>query len=388
MQIRHWLWLCGCVLLSSCTWTRDITIGPAFATPVVADAVVVVPTVPAQRLPLTPFPTRPAIPTMPPSSDSTIASIEAHTMQMYAQRVSAVASIEVTFSHPPIDGGMTSSDNQMLVSQGSGFVYDDQGHIVTNAHVVDTSNEYMVRLGDSQPISATVIGRDLASDLAVLALHQAVDVAPLPLSTRAPTVGMWVMTIGNPLGLRNTMTLGTISGIKRSLMGERTDTGFYRIPNIIQVDAAINPGSSGGVLLDSSGAVLGITTAIQSESGSFEGVGYAIPAQSIARIVPNLIATGRFAHPWLGISMRDVPATDGGGVRIVAVAPQSPAATAGLQSEIDIILAMDATPIQDSTDLDIWLSTAQVGQQTTATILRDGQVIQQSLTLADRPRGE
>jgi S1-C subfamily serine protease len=170
----------------------------------------------------------------------------------------------------------------MVISQGSGFLYDDQGHVVTNAHVVSDRNEYLVRFGNSSEISATVIGRDEASDLAVLALSQPVDIAPLQLSQRTPMTGMWVMTIGNPLGLRDTMTLGTISAVGRTLDGN-PDT------NILQIDAAVNPGSSGGVLIDVNGAVIGITTAIQSSSGSFEGIGYAIPADAIRQMIPILI---------------------------------------------------------------------------------------------------
>ncbi len=382
MRSKAWLaWAWVAVILAACSVTQPFT--ERAQTPLSVAPTTVAPTVNPARLPLTPFPTRAPVPTLSDASMGQVADAEAHTMQLYAQSVAAVASIEYTFAHPPVaDAPMA---ERMLISQGSGFLYDDQGHIVTNAHVVSAQNEYLVRLGDSRPISATVIGRDSASDLAVLALHEAVDIAPLPLSMRTPMVGQWVMTIGNPLGLRNTMTLGTISGVGRSLMGERSDTGFFRIPNIIQVDAAINPGSSGGVLLDRTGAVIGMTTAIQSESGSFEGVGYAIPVQSIQRIVPDLIAVGTFAHPWLGIGMRNVPESDGGGVRVVNVAPTSPAADVALQPDVDIIVAIDAIPIRTSGDLDIVLSTTQVGQTITLTLQRYGQLIEQPITLRARP---
>jgi len=377
-----WLiWSVVAVMVAGCSVTQPFA--EQVQTPFSEAPTTSVPTVDPQRLPLTPFPTRAPVATLSADLMSSVADAETHTMQLYAQSVAAIASIESTFAHPPVADAPVAE--QILVSQGSGFLYDDQGHIVTNAHVVSAQNEYLVRLGDSQPISATVIGRDTASDLAVLALHEAVDIAPLPLSSRTPEVGMWVIAIGNPLGLRNTMTLGTISGVGRSLMGERTETGFFRIPNIIQVDAAINPGSSGGVLLDRTGAVIGMTTAIQSESGSFEGVGYAIPVQSIERVVPNLIAVGSFAHPWLGIGMRNVPERDGGGVRVVNVAPAIPAAQADLQADIDIIVAIDATPIRTSGDLDIVLSTKRVGETIMLTLQRDGQVVEQPLTLMPRP---
>ncbi len=243
-------------------------------------AIPAAPTAIRERLPRTPFPTRESVALLDTTAAAPLAAVEAQTMQLFQQTVPAVASIDIVFSHPAIHPG--DAPRSMLISQGSGFLYDDQGHVVTNAHVVSERNDYFVRFGNSHEITATVIGRDEASDIAVLALAQPVNIAPLQLSQRTPMTGMWVMTIGNPLGLRDTMTLGTISAVGRTLDGN-PDT------NILQIDAAVNPGSSGGVLIDVNGAVLGITTAIQSSSGSFEGIGYAIPAATIRKIVPLLI---------------------------------------------------------------------------------------------------
>lgn len=266
------------VLLMGCSY-RQSTFDSQFdftSAPVVP----VVPTAINEKLPRTPFPTRAAVTLLDATAAAPLAAVEAQTMRLFQQTVPAVVSIDSSFSHPAINAG--EAPRSMLISQGSGFLYDDQGHVVTNAHVVSERNDYLVRFGTSEPISATVIGRDMVSDLAVLALAQPVAIAPLVLSQRIPMTGMWVMTIGNPLGLRDTMTLGTISAVGRTLDGNPT-------PNILQIDAAVNPGSSGGVLIDLNGAVLGITTAIQSSSGSFEGIGYAIPADTIRQIVPLLI---------------------------------------------------------------------------------------------------
>jgi 2-alkenal reductase len=272
-------WLIGLLLLLvGCSYRQEVFHSQRDFTS--TTALPAVPTAVSERLPRTPFPTRAAVTLLDATAAAPLAAIESQTMQLYQQTAPAVASIDILFSHPAINPG--EAPRTMLISQGSGFLYDDQGHVVTNAHVVSDRNDYFVRFGNSHEITATVIGRDEASDIAVLALAQPVDIAPLQLSQRTPKTGMWVMTIGNPLGLRDTMTLGSISAVGRTLDGN-PDT------NILQTDAAVNPGSSGGVLIDVNGAVLGITTAIQSRSGSFEGIGYAIPADTIRRIVPLLI---------------------------------------------------------------------------------------------------
>lgn len=326
------------------------------ATPLTATAI------PA-RMPQTPFPTRAAVPLLDATAAVPLAAVEAQTIQLFRQTVPAVASIDVSFSHPSVDGAPVAP---MLLSQGSGFLYDDQGHIVTNAHVVSDKNDFLVRFGDSMAYTATVIGRDPASDIAVLALAAPIDVAPLTLSQRTPTTGMWVMAIGNPLGLRDSMSIGVVSAVGRTLDGDRQ----YRIPDIIQVDAAINPGSSGGVLIDSTGAVLGITTAIQSTSGNFEGIGYAIPAHQLARIVPALITHGFYQHAWLGIGMQDNDPRVNNGVLVSAIDPLGPAAQSGLQVG-DVIVAINTQPIQRVADLELVMAGIAVGERLDVTVQRD-----------------
>jgi 2-alkenal reductase len=233
--------------------------------------------------------TRTPWPTQQPSANPAlvdlagVTALENHMMQLYAQSAPAVIAIEAAFTHPPIEG--VDLPSEMFVSQGSGFIYDDQGHIVTNAHVVSSANTYRIRIDEQRVLSATVIGRNSAYDVAVLRLDEYIDIAPLTLSQRSAQPGMWVMAIGNPFGLRDSVSVGIVSGIARDLSGQ------YGIMNdIIQVDAAVNPGSSGGVILDSTGAVLGLVTAIQSGNGSFSGIGYAIPVPVLQTIVPELIA--------------------------------------------------------------------------------------------------
>ena len=276
---------CCCVMvavLSACSTRFEADLGPNTqirwgTTPSV------VPTTYRRDLPVTPFPTRAAIATRSDAQNTTIAALEAETMELYAQSVPAVVSIEIPGVHPPVDG-LTSTRSFML-SQGSGFLYNDQGHIVTNAHVVAQADVYQIRLGASSVISATVIGRDTEHDIAVLALDTPAPIGPLSMSARTPATGMWIMTIGSPYGLQDSMTLGTISATNRELSTDSTT-----LTGMIQVDAVLNPGSSGGVLIDRTGAVIGLTTAIQSSTGSFEGIGYAIPASAIVEHADALIA--------------------------------------------------------------------------------------------------
>lgn len=240
------------------------------------------PTLDPVRLTRTPWPTQPPAATAVLDTLDAITAIENHTMQLYARHSSAVVAIEAAFTHPPIDG--VDLPREMFVSQGSGFIYDDQGHIVTNAHVVSTANTYRIRLDAQRVVSATVVGRDSTYDIAVLQLDEYIDIAPLTLSQRTAQPGMWVMAIGNPFGLRDSVSMGIVSGVGRELAGQ-----YGTMNDIIQVDAAVNPGSSGGVILDRNGEVLGMVTAIQSGNGNFSGIGYAIPAQVLTTVVPQLI---------------------------------------------------------------------------------------------------
>jgi len=186
---------------------------------------------------------------------------------------------------------------------GSGFVYDTQGHIVTNYHVVSGSETVDVTFIDGNTYTAKVVGSDKDSDLAVLLItddFSGESLVPIPIADSSTlNVGDQVIAIGNPFGLSDTLTTGVVSQIGRLLPEEQ---GGFSIPNTIQTDAAINPGNSGGPLLNINGEVIGINTAISSSTGTYSGVGFAIPSKSITRIIPSLLKSGTYSHPWLGIS--------------------------------------------------------------------------------------
>jgi len=256
---------------------------------------------------------------------------------------------------------------------GSGFVYDTQGHVVTNNHVVEGAREIEVVLADGTVLPAEVVGTDAYYDLAVLRVDPAqVRAAPLPLgSADSLRVGQRVLAIGNPFGLDRTLTTGVISALDRTIESESGSV----IGNAIQTDAAINPGNSGGPLLNSRGEVIGVNTAIQSPSGGSVGIGFAVPISAVQRVVPDLIAYGRYRHPSLRVQVRELgyevrPAADGPqrGLLIVALDPNGPAGQAGLQAAVvrrqgfrtvfvggDIILAINGQEVHTRDDLTLYL---------------------------------
>jgi 2-alkenal reductase len=290
--------------------------------------------------------------------------------------------------------------------QGSGFVYDGDGHIVTNNHVVEGADTIQVTFSDNTIVTATLVGRDPFADLAVIKVPSLPSgVQPLPLGRSADLrVGQIVVALGNPFGLPGSMTTGIISGLGRELpTGERV----FRLPGVIQTDAAINPGNSGGPLLALDGRVIGVNTAIESPSGVFAGVGFAVPADLIARVIPTLIREGRYRYPWMGVELMTVTAelarelglkADHGAL-VGSVTSGSPAEQAGLQgggttrqvqgrevrSGGDIITAVDGTPVKTSDDVIQAVLAHQVGETLDLTILRDGAEQQLKVTLGERP---
>ncbi len=250
-------------------------------------------------------------------------------------------------------------------------------------------------------VSARLVGSDSGADLAVLKVDQLPEgSAPLTLAdSQTVEVGQTAVAIGNPFGLQNTLTVGVISAIGRTLRASQQ--GNYSLPNLIQTDAAINPGNSGGPLLNIRGEVIGVNTAISSTSGSFEGVGYAIPASMVARVAPALISTGSYAHPWIGISMSDIepftaqqynlPVQQG--VLITGVLPNSPADKAGLRSGTpadiahgDIITAINDQAVHSADELIGFLEMdANVGDKVSLTVRRDGTEQHIPVTLGQRP---
>jgi 2-alkenal reductase len=265
------------------------------------------------------------------------------------------------------------------MDSGTGFVWDDAGHIVTNNHVVENGTAIFVRLVSGQVFKADLVGRAPNYDLAVIRLGPgASHPPPIPLgNSRDLKVGQAAFVIGNPFGLDQSLTSGVISALERRL----PTSGDREISSAIQTDAAINPGNSGGPLLDSAGRLIGVTTAIYSPSGANAGIGFAIPVDVVNRVVPTLIRTGRYPTPGIGIAAADerMAAQLGiNGVIVAQVMPGSPADKAGLiglnlaSGTIgDVIVAVDGKPVQHLANLVSGLEEAGVGAQVELTVVRD-----------------
>ncbi len=301
---------------------------------------------------------------------------------------------------------------------GSGFVWDREGHIITNNHVVEGAAEITVVFPDDTTVPAEVVGTDPHSDLAVIK----VDLLPeklIPVQVADSTqvrVGQLAVAIGNPFGLEGTMTVGFVSALGRSLPvaaggspGSNLLAPSYTIPDIIQTDAPINPGNSGGVLVDDEGRVIGVPTAIESPVRANAGIGFAVPSVIVQKVVPSLISDGGYEHPWLGISAATLNSelaeamnldADQRGVLVIEVEPESPSGEAGLrgsdrQAEIgggkarvggDVIVAIDDQAVEEFDDLVTYLVRhTNVGETAGLTILRDGREETVQVTLAARP---
>jgi S1-C subfamily serine protease len=300
---------------------------------------------------------------------------------------------------------------------GSGFVWDRNGHIVTNNHVVANAERIRVTFADGTVAEATLVGANADSDLAVIKVElPAKRLLPVRLADSAQvTVGQLAVAIGNPFGLENTMTVGIVSALGRSLpVASDNELGgaTYSIPDVIQTDAPINPGNSGGVLVNDRGEVIGVTTAIISPVQASAGIGFAVPAAIVEKVVPALIENGSYHYPWLGISGTSLGPelaqamgldADQRGALVAEIVPGGPAEEAGLrgssrQVEIDgmearvggdVIVALDGQRVQGFDDLVAHLvRSTEVGQQIELTILRDGRERNVTVTLGTRPGDE
>jgi 2-alkenal reductase len=289
---------------------------------------------------------------------------------------------------------------------GSGFVYDEAGHIITNRHVVAGGATYEVVFATGERQYATLVGADADSDLAVLQVEALPDgVTPLPLAAAGNLqVGQFAVAIGNPFGEQGSMSLGIISGLGRSLRSQRaTTTGStYSLPQVIQTDAPINPGNSGGPLLNLAGEVIGVNAAIVSATGANSGVGFSIPVAVVHRVAPSLIASGEVNYAYMGASFDgeisleeqeqyNVPQTQG--AYVISVVPGSPADEAGLIGADaqtgqggDLIVAVDGQPTDDFSDLNTYLVfETEPGQTVELTVIRNGERMTLPLTLGARP---
>ncbi len=280
---------------------------------------------------------------------------------------------------------------------GSGFIWDEAGHVVTNWHVLQNANEATVRLADGRSYKAALVGASPSHDIAVLRIGVGFGrPPPVPLGTSHDLkVGQKVFAIGNPFGLDWTLTTGIVSALDRSLGGDSGRT----IEHLIQTDAAINPGNSGGPLLDSAGRLIGINTAIYSPSGASAGIGFAVPVDTVNRVVPQLIHHGQYLRPTLGIEVDDSlnerlkKQLEVTGVVVLRVAPGSAADQAGMQAATisrdgaivprDIILAIDGAPVESVGKLLARLDQYQVGDTVRVTVLREGR--QLTLEVAVQP---
>ncbi len=292
-------------------------------------------------------------------------------------------------------------------SVGSGFVFDKEGHIITNNHVVENSKKISVTFIDGTSYNAQIIGTDPYADIAVIKLDVNPEkLYPLTLGDSSSLkVGEQIAAIGNPFGLSGSMTSGIVSQLGRLLP---TGVGFS-IPDVIQTDTAINPGNSGGPLLNMKGEVIGINTAIYSNDGSFSGVGFSIPSNVVLKIVPMLIKEGSYQHPWIGITSANITPDlaellnleDAKGVLIMTVVKDSPADKAGLvgssQTAVsdgieytvggDIVLSVDEQEVRKIDDILTHLQREKiVGDTLNMKVLRDGKLINIGLTLEGRPK--
>ena len=363
---------------------------------------------PARAVETTPLPARPTA--VPESIVIEADAEELLLINLYERVNPSVVNIDVA--------GVVSEGDFSEFGSGSGFVIDAEGHIATNYHVVENAERIYVTFADGSVAEAELVGGDPASDLAVIKVEvEAALLHPVELGDSDQVrVGQRVVAIGNPFGLVGTMTVGIVSGVGRTLAADTfaEATGRYSNPDIIQTDASINPGNSGGPLLDSQGRVVGINSAIRTtgENRANSGVGFAVPVNTLKRVAPQLIETGRVTYPYLGISSDnnaftmpelaaalDLPAARG--VLISEVVPGGPADRAGLRGGDsrrnvrgipvtvggDIIVAIDGHPVDDFDHLISYLTArTEVGQVVTITFLRGAETLEVELTIGERPR--
>jgi S1-C subfamily serine protease len=354
--------------------------------------------------------TPPTETTVPSGSEGNpVYEIETILESVYAKTNQSVVNIQVS-----LPASLFSSESGGL---GSGFVWDNQGHIVTNNHVTESASRITVTFYDGSTVEASLVGADADSDLAVIKVDMSdvnangIQLQPVEIADSTQLkVGQIAVAIGNPFGLQGTMTVGFISGLGRLISANDNTIGpTYRIPDIIQTDAAVNPGNSGGVLLDRTGKLIGVTNSIATTTGTDAGVGFAIPSAIVQQVVPVLIESGHYNHPYLGISLisltpdlseaMDLASTQRGAL-VETVTADSPADKAGLQASEnqvtingqqigiggDVIIAFNGQTVKSSDDLIAYLArSGVVGQTATLTVLRDGKQMELQVTLGARP---
>jgi S1-C subfamily serine protease len=322
--------------------------------------------------------------------------------EVYRRARKGVVEVTVTSSGSspfPFDGGGQGRQQ----AQGSGFVYDEQGHVVTNQHVVDGAEMITVRFWNGAAYKARVVGTDPSTDVAVLDVDAPASLLqPLALGNSSVlAVGDGVVAIGSPFGLEETVTSGIVSALDREI---ESPNGFA-IDSAIQTDAAINHGNSGGPLLDLQGEVIGVNAQIESESGGNDGVGFAIPSNTVGSVAEQLIADGAVEHAYMGVSVATISAAAAEaldvpqGVAVTAVREGTPAADAGLRAATttrtvdgeevptggDVITKIDGTAVRSAADLRRLVDAKRPGDVIQVTYVRAGASKTASVTLASRP---
>ncbi|MDC0202580.1 trypsin-like peptidase domain-containing protein [Candidatus Nitrosopelagicus sp.] len=334
----------------------------------------------------------------------------------YGETVGEVTGIERGYEYSLIDIFEKSEESIVQVSvlrgeseggMGSGFVYSDEGYVITNQHVVQDAQKVMITFLDGEAYIGNVVGSDRDLDIAVVKVEPTnTYLQPIKIGDSSELkVGEKIAAIGNPFGLSGSMTAGIVSQMGRLLPQE---TG-YSIPDVIQTDAAINPGNSGGPLINMKGEVVGINTAIQSATGEFSGIGFAVPSNTVKKVVPVLIENGEFKHPWMGISGTDVDPElaevrglkSSKGFLVVSVIEGSPAETAGLLGvteteerdgrefalDGDIILSIDGETVRKISDILVHLQREKsVGDEMVLSVNRNGEMLELTMILEERPQ--
>ena len=273
-------------------------------------------------------------------------------------------------------------DRERGSAQGSGFVYDRRGHVVTNHHVVAVAGSISVELANGKTYGAELVGSDPSTDLAVLRIDAPASVLhPLALGNSSDLrVGDGVAAIGSPFGLEGTLTTGIVSALHRQI----TSTNGFAIDDTIQTDAAINHGNSGGPLLDMSGKVVGVNAQIESGSGGNDGVGFAIPSNTVQKVVAELLEDGRVEHAYLGVAVDTAGGQQARGAEVTEVRPDTPAELAGLRAG-DVITAVAGEDVRTAGDLRSAIGDREPGEAITLTFVRDGETRSTRTTLATRP---
>ncbi len=345
--------------------------------------------------------------------------LQAALSRIYETVNPSVVSIQVTqkvsamMQQMPFYGSTPQTEEQYQQGAGSGFVWDKQGHIVTNYHVIESADKVRVQFSDGTNVLAELVGADPDSDLAVLKVNVPAErLHPVTIAdSDKVSVGQLAVAIGNPFGLENTMTVGFISAVGRSLPAQAASTtgASYTIPDVIQTDAPINPGNSGGVLVNEKGEVVGVPSAIISPVQASVGIGFAIPSAIVEKVVPALIAEGAYTHAWLGVSgttlapdVAQAMGLDEGqrGALVITVQENGPAGTAGLRGSEgqiivdgqtlptggDVIIALAGNAVNTFDDLVANLARFSAGETATLTVIRDGEIREIDVTLGARPQ--